>query len=149
LHGLRTFEGEPHRCQLVRILNDIEYYNDSKATTIAATVAALSGLDKPSVLIAGGKGKGQDFSALAQAVREHAKAVLLIGVDAPVLEVALQGTGVELIHCSSLDDAVEKAYNKVRPGEVVLLSPACASLDMFTNYEERGHAFVAAVEALQ
>jgi UDP-N-acetylmuramoylalanine--D-glutamate ligase len=119
LHGLRTFEGEPHRCQLVRILNDIEYYNDSKATTIAATVAALSGLDKPSVLIAGGKGKGQDFSALAQAVREHAKAVLLIGVDAPVLEAALQGTGVELIHCSSLDDAVEKAYNKVRPGEVV------------------------------
>jgi UDP-N-acetylmuramoylalanine--D-glutamate ligase len=149
LHGLRTFEGEPHRCQLVRILNDIEYYNDSKATTIAATVAALSGLDKPSVLIAGGKGKGQDFSALAQAVREHAKAVLLIGVDALLLEVALQGTGVELIHCSSLDDAVEKAYNKVRPGEVVLLSPACASLDMFTNYEERGHAFVAAVEALQ
>jgi UDP-N-acetylmuramoylalanine--D-glutamate ligase len=149
LHGLRTFEGEPHRCQLVRILNDIEYYNDSKATTIAATVAALSGLDKPSVLIAGGKGKGQDFSALAQAVREHAKAVLLIGADAPLLEAALQGTGVELIHCSSLDDAVERAYNKVRPGEVVLLSPACASLDMFANYEERGHAFVAAVEALQ
>ncbi len=149
LHGLRTFEGEPHRCQLIRILNDIEYYNDSKATTIAATVAALSGLDKPSVLIAGGKGKGQDFSALAQAVREHAKAVLLIGVDAPLLEQALQGTSVELIHCSSLDDAVEKAYNKVRPGEVVLLSPACASLDMFANYEERGHAFVAAVEALQ
>jgi UDP-N-acetylmuramoylalanine--D-glutamate ligase len=149
LHGLRTFEGEPHRCQLVRILNDIEYYNDSKATTIAATVAALSGLDKPSVLIAGGKGKGQDFSALTQAVREHAKAVLLIGVDAPLLEAALRSTGVELIHCSSLDDAVEQAYNKVRPGEVVLLSPACASLDMFTNYEERGHAFVAAVEALQ
>jgi UDP-N-acetylmuramoylalanine--D-glutamate ligase len=149
LHGLRTFSGEPHRCQLVRILNDIEYYNDSKATTIAATVAALSGLDKPSVLIAGGKGKGQDFSALAHAVREHAKAVLLIGVDAPLLEAALLGTGVELMHCSNLDDAVEKAYNKVRPGEVVLLSPACASLDMFANYEERGHAFVAAVEALQ
>jgi UDP-N-acetylmuramoylalanine--D-glutamate ligase len=149
LHGLRSFEGEPHRCQLVRILNDIEYYNDSKATTIAATVAALSGLDKPSLLIAGGKGKGQDFSALAQAVREHAKAVLLIGVDAPLLEAALQDTGVELIRCSSLDDAVEKAYKKVRPGEVVLLSPACASLDMFANYEARGYAFVAAVEALQ
>jgi UDP-N-acetylmuramoylalanine--D-glutamate ligase len=149
LHGLRTFSGEPHRCQLVRILNDIEYYNDSKATTVAATVAALSGLDKPSVLIAGGKGKGQDFSALAHAVREHAKAVLLIGVDAPLLEAALLGTGVELMHCSNLDDAVEKAYKKVRPGEVVLLSPACASLDMFANYEERGQVFISAVEALQ
>jgi UDP-N-acetylmuramoylalanine--D-glutamate ligase len=149
LHGLRTFAGEPHRCQLVRIHNDIEYYNDSKATTIAATVAALSGLDKPSILIAGGKGKGQDFSALAQSVREHAKAVLLIGVDAPILEQALQGTGVELIRCANLEEAVELAAAKVRAGEVVLLSPACASLDMFANYEVRGHAFVAAVEALQ
>jgi UDP-N-acetylmuramoylalanine--D-glutamate ligase len=149
LHGLRSFEGEPHRCQLVRILNDIEYYNDSKATTIAATVAALSGLDKPSVLIAGGKGKGQDFSALAQAVREHAKAVFLIGVDAPLIADALRDTGVDLIQCTSLEDAVQKAYATVKPGEVVLLSPACASLDMFANYEARGHAFVAAVEELQ
>jgi UDP-N-acetylmuramoylalanine--D-glutamate ligase len=149
LHGLRSFSGEPHRCQLIRILNDIEYYNDSKATTIAATVAALSGLDKPSVLIAGGKGKGQDFSALVQAVREHAKAVFLIGVDAPVIAQALRETGVELIQCASLEDAVEQAQRKVRAGEVVLLSPACASLDMFANYEERGRAFQAAVEALQ
>jgi UDP-N-acetylmuramoylalanine--D-glutamate ligase len=149
LHGLRSFSGEPHRCQLVRILNDIEYYNDSKATTIAATVAALSGLDKPSVLIAGGKGKGQDFSALAQAVREHAKAVFLIGVDAPLIMTALQATGVELILCESLEDAVTKAHQRVRAGEVVLMSPACASLDMFANYEARGHAFAAAVEALE
>jgi UDP-N-acetylmuramoylalanine--D-glutamate ligase len=149
LHGLRSFSGEPHRCQLVRVLNEIEYYNDSKATTIAATVAALSGLDKPSVLIAGGKGKGQDFSALAQAVREHAKAVFLIGVDAPLIAAALGETGVELVQCASLEEAVEKAQLKVRSGEVVLLSPACASLDMFANYEARGYAFQAAVEALQ
>lgn len=149
LHGLRSFAGEPHRCQLIAIVNDIEFYNDSKATTVAATVAALSGLDKPSVLIAGGKGKGQDFSALAQPVREHAKAVFLIGVDAPQLQQALNGTGIAVSLCASLQDAVKAAADVVRPGQVVLMSPACASLDMFTNYEARGHAFIAAVEALQ
>jgi UDP-N-acetylmuramoylalanine--D-glutamate ligase len=149
LHALRTFEGEPHRCQLIGIINDIEYYNDSKATTIAATVAALSGLDKPSVLIAGGLGKGQDFAALAQAVREHAKLVLLIGQDAPSISLALKDTGVEIVLCPSLEAAVQMAYARVQPGQVVLLSPACASFDMFSGYGARGHAFIAAVEALQ
>jgi UDP-N-acetylmuramoylalanine--D-glutamate ligase len=148
LHGLRTFAGEPHRCQLVAIVNDVEYYNDSKATTIAATVAALAGLDKPSWLIAGGKGKGQDFAMLAQAVKEHAKGVFLIGVDAGLIKDALRSTGVEMIHCTSLEDAVKNAYDRAKSNEVVLLSPACASLDMFKNYGARGQAFVAAVEAL-
>jgi UDP-N-acetylmuramoylalanine--D-glutamate ligase len=149
LHALRTFEGQAHRCQLVGVINDIEYYNDSKATTIAATVAALSGLDKPSVLIAGGVGKGQDFSALAQPVREHAKLVLLIGQDTPLISQALKDSGVEIVQCQTLEDAVQVAHDRVRPGEVVLLSPACASFDMFSGYDARGHAFVAAVEALQ
>ncbi len=149
LHGLRSFAGEPHRCQLVALVNDIEYYNDSKATTIAATVAALSGLDKPSVLIAGGKGKGQDFSALAQPVAEHARAVFLIGVDAVQIKDALQSTGVSVELCDTLERAVQRAQQTVKVGEVVLLSPACASLDMFSSYVARGDAFVTAVEALQ
>jgi UDP-N-acetylmuramoylalanine--D-glutamate ligase len=149
LHGLRSFAGEPHRCQLIAILNDVEYYNDSKATTIAATVAALSGLDKPSWLIAGGKGKGQDFSALAQPVKEHAKGVFIIGADSKLIEEALRNSGVEIILCDSLEVAVQQAYSRAKSGEAVLLSPACASLDMFKNYGARGDAFVAAVEALR
>jgi UDP-N-acetylmuramoylalanine--D-glutamate ligase len=149
LHALRTFDGEPHRCQLIGVINEIEYYNDSKATTIAATVAALSGLDKPSVLIAGGMSKGQDFLALSQPVREHAKLVLLIGQDAPLIEQALKDTGIEIVLCPSLEEATKMAHQRVQPGQVVLLSPACASFDMFSGYDARGHAFMAAVEALQ
>jgi len=148
LHGLRTFEGEPHRCERVAVLGGIEWYDDSKGTNVGATAAALAGLGKPSVLIAGGEGKGQDFAPLAPVVAQHAAAVLLIGRDAPVLRAALAGTGVPLHDCASLEEAVEQAAALVRPGQAVLLSPACASFDMFRHYAHRAEVFVEAVRRL-
>jgi UDP-N-acetylmuramoylalanine--D-glutamate ligase len=148
LHALRSFGGEPHRCELVTVIRDIEWYDDSKGTNVGATVAALSGLGKRSVLIAGGDGKGQDFAPLAAAVARHAAAVLLIGRDAPRIREALAGTGVPLTDCASLQEAVEVAASTVRPGEAVLLSPACASFDMFRNYAHRAEVFTAAVQRI-
>jgi len=145
LHGLRTFQGEPHRCELVAVIRDVEWYDDSKGTNVGATVAALSGLGKPAVLIAGGDGKGQDFSPLAPPVAAHASAVLLIGRDAPAIRAALERTGVPLVDCASLEDAVAEAARIVAPGQAVLLSPACASFDMFRNYGHRAQVFVGAV----
>ncbi|HYF57893.1 MAG TPA: UDP-N-acetylmuramoyl-L-alanine--D-glutamate ligase [Burkholderiaceae bacterium] len=145
LHGLRTFEGEPHRCELVAVIRDIEWYDDSKGTNVGATVAALSGLGKPAVLIAGGDGKGQDFSPLAPAVARHAAAVMLIGRDAPAIRAALEATGVPMHDCATLEDAVSLASRTVRAGQAVLLSPACASFDMFRNYGHRAEVFVGAV----
>ena len=148
LHGLRDFAGEPHRCELVAVLDDIEYYDDSKGTNVGATVAALSGLGKRCLLIAGGDGKGQDFGPLADAVRAHARAVFLIGRDAPLLRTVLQDTGVPLHDCASLEQAVGMAREQARLGDAVLLSPACASWDMFRDYAHRAEVFVAAVRAL-
>ncbi len=148
LRGLRDFEAGAHRCRLVTVLNDVEYIDDSKATNVGATVAALAGLSKRCVLIAGGLGKGQDFAPLATAVRRHAKAVMLIGRDAPVLREALRGTGVELVDCDTLPAAVNEAARRAGTGETVLLSPACASLDMFRNYPHRAEVFIAAVREL-
>ena len=148
LHGLRTFEGEPHRCQLVAVVRDVEYYDDSKGTNVGATVAALSGLGRRCVLIAGGDGKGQDFAPLLAAVRGHASAVLLIGRDAPRLRETLADSGVPLEDCASLERAVRRAAELAAPGEAVLLSPACASFDMFRNYAHRAEAFVVAVREL-
>ncbi len=148
LHALRDFEGEPHRCELVAVLDDVEYYDDSKGTNVGATVAALSGLGKRCLLIAGGEGKGQDFSPLAAPVRAHARAVFLIGRDAPRLREALADTGVPLTDCASLEDAVVQARAIAQLGDAVLLSPACASFDMFRNYGHRSEVFVAAVRAL-
>ena len=145
LHALRGFEGEPHRCELVSMARGVEWYDDSKGTNVGATVAALTGLGKPSVLIAGGDGKGQDFSPLAPAVTAHAAAVLLIGRDAPALRAALETTGVPLVDCATLPDAVAEAARRVLPGQAVLLSPACASFDMFRNYGHRAQVFVDAV----
>ena len=148
LHGLRAFAGEPHRCELVALVRDVEYYDDSKGTNVGATVAALNGLGRRCVLIAGGEGKGQDFGVLAQAVRNNARAVLLIGRDAPVLRAALADTGVPLEDCPSLAQAVARAAELARPRDAVLLSPACASFDMFRNYAHRAEVFVDAVRAL-
>jgi len=148
LHGLRGFEGEPHRCELVTVLNEVEYYDDSKGTNVGATAAALSGLGRRCVLIAGGDGKGQDFSTLLPAVRGHASAVLLIGRDAPALRAALQPSGVAIEDCASLEAAVARAGEIAEPGQAVLMSPACASFDMFRNYAHRAEMFVAAVRAL-
>ncbi|WP_426173394.1 UDP-N-acetylmuramoyl-L-alanine--D-glutamate ligase [Massilia sp. TWR1-2-2] len=152
LHGLREYKGEPHRVELVTAIDGVEYYDDSKGTNVGATVAALVGLGKAFggeqqriVLIAGGDGKGQDFDPLAEPASRYVRSVLLIGRDAPKLRVALEPSGVELIDCRSLPDAVQRACALAQPGDAVLLSPACASLDMFTNYAHRAQVFVDAV----
>jgi len=148
LRGLQAFETGPHRCRLVAVINDVHYYDDSKGTNVGATVAALSGLDRRCVLIAGGLGKGQDFTPLAPAVRRHARAVVLIGRDAPLIRDALSATGVPLIDAASMEDAVEKAAQQAMAGDAVLMSPACASFDMFTGYPHRSEVFNAAVMRL-
>jgi UDP-N-acetylmuramoylalanine--D-glutamate ligase len=148
LHGVRSFEGEPHRCQWICSIGGVDYFDDSKGTNVGATVAALSGMGKTCVLIAGGDGKGQDFSPLAAPVRAHARAVVLIGRDASLLHVALKATGVTLLHADSMEEAVQIASQQARSGDCVLMSPACASFDMFRNYGHRAEVFVAAVREL-
>jgi UDP-N-acetylmuramoylalanine--D-glutamate ligase len=143
LDGLRTFKGLPHRLQLVATRRGVEWYDDSKGTNVGATVAALRGLGKKAVLILGGEGKGQDFSPLKDAVSQHASRVLLIGRDAPLIAKAVGGE-----RCGSLEEAVKKAAGIATAGEAVLLSPACASFDMFRDYKHRGEVFAAAVKAL-
>jgi len=124
----------------------VEWYDDSKGTNVGATIAALRGLGKRSVLILGGEGKGQDFTPLAEAARKLVSCALLIGRDAPLIERAL--TGVRTQRCASLEQAVALAASIAQPGEAVLLSPACASFDMFRDYKHRGEVFAAAVRAL-
>ncbi len=141
--GLKSFKGLPHRLQLVAARRGVEWYDDSKGTNVGATVAALRGLGKKAVLILGGEGKGQDFSPLGPAVSAHASRVLLIGRDAPLIAKVVAGE-----RCRSLEEAVERAAQIAKPGEAVLLSPACASFDMFRDYRHRGEAFAAAVKAL-
>jgi len=141
--GLKGFKGLPHRLQLVAARRGVEWYDDSKGTNVGATVAALRGLGKKAVLILGGEGKGQDFSPLGPAVAAQASKVLLIGRDAALIARAVPGE-----YCRSLEEAVERAAQIARPGEAVLLSPACASFDMFRDYRHRGEVFAAAVKAL-
>ncbi|MCC7683803.1 UDP-N-acetylmuramoyl-L-alanine--D-glutamate ligase [Janthinobacterium sp. FW305-128] len=152
LHGLREYQGEPHRVELITAVGEVEYYDDSKGTNVGATVAALSGLGKAFggaeqrlVLIAGGDGKGQDFSPLAEPVSRYVRAVVLIGRDAPALRAALEPAGVDIIDCATLPEAVKRASSLALAGDAVLLSPACASLDMFKNYAHRAQVFVDAV----
>jgi UDP-N-acetylmuramoylalanine--D-glutamate ligase len=154
LHGLREYQGEPHRVELVATIGGVEYYDDSKGTNVGATVAALNGLGLAQsgssrlVLIAGGDGKGQDFSPLAEPVAKHARAVLLIGRDAPAIRAAVERSGVDLIDCETLGAAVQRASEIAPSGDSVLLSPACASLDMFRNYAHRAEVFVDAVREI-
>lgn len=146
--GWAAFDGLPHRVKLINKINEISYYDDSKGTNVGATVAALTGFAAPVVLIAGGDGKGQDFSPLAAAARGRARAVVLIGRDAPQIAAAL-GDATPLLRAATMDEAVRLASTAARPGDAVLLSPACASYDMFRNYVHRGEVFAAAVAALQ
>ncbi|TYZ45090.1 UDP-N-acetylmuramoyl-L-alanine--D-glutamate ligase [Ralstonia solanacearum] len=148
LHGLRDYAGEPHRVELIAAFDDLEFFDDSKGTNVGATVAALSGLSKRVVLIAGGDGKGQDFSPLAAPVAQYARAVVLIGRDAPRIRAALADSGVELVEAATLEAAVQEAPARAQAGDAVLLSPACASFDMFRNYEHRAQVFHEAVAAL-
>ncbi|MCU7844355.1 MAG: UDP-N-acetylmuramoyl-L-alanine--D-glutamate ligase [Candidatus Thiodiazotropha sp. (ex Monitilora ramsayi)] len=152
LQTLRNFSGLPHRTQWIAMKCGLEWYNDSKGTNVGATIAALRGFhsemeESRTVLIAGGDCKDADFSELSAVVQETARAVILIGRDAPLLEEVLQGH-TALVHAASLEEAVSKASELGRPGDRVLLSPACASFDMFSGFEQRGEAFVRAVEAL-
>ena len=147
IEALRDFQGLPHRAQRIAELGGVIFYDDSKGTNVGATVAALAGIGRPAVLIAGGEGKGQDFAPLASAVAQHARAVVLIGRDAARIEEALKETGVPLERAGDMDHAVAAAQRAARKGDAVLLSPACASFDMFRDYRHRGEAFVAAVQA--
>ena len=150
LYGLREYRGEPHRVAPVAVVEGVEYFDDSKGTNVGATVAALQGLgaERRIVVILGGDGKGQDFSPLAAPVAAHARAVVLIGRDAAAIRAALAEAGVPLASADTLPGAVQAARGLARAGDAVLLSPACASFDMFTGYEHRARVFCEAVEAL-
>ncbi|WP_353236535.1 UDP-N-acetylmuramoyl-L-alanine--D-glutamate ligase, partial [Diaphorobacter ruginosibacter] len=150
LFGLREYRGEPHRVDPVGIVNEVEYFDDSKGTNVGATVAALGGLgaERRLVVILGGDGKGQDFSPLAQPISRYARAVVLIGRDAPQIEAALRDTGVPLLHAATMPEAVRAAAQHAHAGDAVLMSPACASFDMFDNYGHRSQVFCDAVSAL-
>lgn len=150
LYGLREYRGEPHRVEPVAIVREVEYFDDSKGTNVGATVAALNGLgaERRVVVILGGDGKGQDFAPLYAPVQRHVRAAVLIGRDAPAIRAAIQGTGVPLFDAASLPEAVHLAQAQAQPGDAVLLSPACASFDMFKDYGHRARVFVDAVQAL-
>jgi UDP-N-acetylmuramoylalanine--D-glutamate ligase len=152
---LKTFAGLAHRMERVAVFDDVAFYDDSKGTNVGAAAAALDGFSRSLaatggkvVLIAGGEGKQQDFGPLRAAVIGSARAVVLIGRDAALIHAALVGSGVALAQAGSMHEAVDSAFRAARPGDVVLLSPACASFDMFENYKHRGSVFRAAVEEL-
>lgn len=147
LETLRKFAGLPHRTQYLGEVKGLRWYNDSKGTNVGATIAAIEGFSPPLVLIAGGVAKGQDFTALKNAVADKCRAVILIGQDANAIEKALNGV-VPVIHAADMAAAVAAAAANAEIGDTVLLSPACASFDMFSGYEARGDAFTAAVKAL-
>ena len=152
LHGLRDYHGEPHRVQSIAIVKDVEYVDDSKGTNVGATVAALNGLGsnesgKRIWLIAGGEGKGQDFGPLREPALRFVKGVFLIGKDGAAIGEAL-GSGIQSTNCGDLKSAIQAAASKAISGDLVLLSPACASLDQFRDYMERAQVFAAEVEEL-
>jgi UDP-N-acetylmuramoylalanine--D-glutamate ligase len=149
IKALRDFKGLPHRVELVGDAEGVRWYDDSKGTNVGSTVAALAGLAHGAskvVLIAGGEGKGQDFSPLEAAVARSARALVLIGRDAALIEAAVAGAGVPVRRAQSMEEAVALAAEAARAGDAVLLSPACASFDMFRNYKHRGEVFRLAVE---
>ncbi|HBT48134.1 MAG TPA: UDP-N-acetylmuramoyl-L-alanine--D-glutamate ligase [Peptococcaceae bacterium] len=148
-HTLKTFKGVPHRLEFVGEIKGVQYINDSKGTNPEATLKALDAYRQPLILIAGGKNKGSDFTLLARKIRERVKHLILLGEAAPVLWEAAQREGVASVEVvKDLEEAVRRAHSLAEPGDVVLLSPACASWDMFKNYEERGELFKRLVRSL-
>jgi UDP-N-acetylmuramoylalanine--D-glutamate ligase len=147
LETLAEFRGLPHRMQFVTGHEGVRWYNDSKGTNVGATVAAISGVDGPVVLIAGGDGKGADFSALATVLADKGRGVVLMGRDAPLLEAVL-GDVLPVRHADDMKQAVQQAAAMAVAGDSVLLSPACASTDMYRNYIERGEIYLRAVREL-
>ncbi|HSL51056.1 MAG TPA: UDP-N-acetylmuramoyl-L-alanine--D-glutamate ligase [Candidatus Deferrimicrobiaceae bacterium] len=146
--GIAAFRGVAHRIERVHDERGVVYYNDSKGTNVDSTIKALESFTEPIVLIAGGKGKGQDFGPLAAAARGRVRHAVLIGQDRDRIRAALEPAGVPVEDAESMDEAVRRAREAARVGDVVLLSPACASFDMFRNFEHRGDVFRAVVRAL-
>lgn len=142
--ALVSFAGLPHRCERVAVIDDITFINDSKGTNVGATVTAVKSIDGPLVLIAGGDAKGADLSPLRAVLAGKARVVITMGKDADQVEASVRGV-TETVRVNDMNEAVKEAFVHSEPGDTVLLSPACSSLDMFSNYEERGHAFVKAV----
>jgi len=149
LSALRNYKGLPHRIELVAEIGGVSFYDDSKGTNVGATCAALAGLPQKVVLIAGGDGKAQDFTPLRAAVKQNARAVVLIGRDGALIGAVLKDTDIPLLNATSLENAVQIAFNAAQLSDAVLLSPACASFDMFKNYLHRAEVFVSAVNALK
>lgn len=147
--GLRAFRGLPHRLEKVAEISGVTYFDDSKGTNVGATEAALNGLGMQAVVILGGDGKGQDFTPLKAAVMGHARAAVLIGRDADRIALALEGSGTPVVRARDMADAVRRSAELAQQGDAVLLSPACASFDMFRNYQHRAEVFVTEVEHLQ
>jgi UDP-N-acetylmuramoylalanine--D-glutamate ligase len=148
---LKSFTGLRHRCEFVAQIRGVEFYNDSKGTNIGATLAAIKGLarnPKQLIVILGGEGKGQDFSELVPALKDINLRAVLIGRDAPLIAAAIEKT-VSVVHASSLQNAIEQSLSLSKEGDAVLLSPACASFDMFKNYEDRGEQFCRLVLEMQ
>lgn len=154
IQTLRQFKGLPHRVEWVANINDVDYYDDSKGTNVGATCAAIKGMTKAGkpqkvVLLAGGDGKGQDFSPLLEAVQANARAIVLFGRDAPLIESVLLASELPIYDAIDLREAVAIAHKIASKGDAVLLSPACASFDMFKNYVHRAEVFIDAVKALE
>jgi len=149
INTLYNFKGLPHRVQWVTKVDEVDYFDDSKGTNVGATCAAVSGLPQKIVLIAGGDSKGQDFSPLVAPVKAHVRAVVLIGRDAALIEAALLETNVPMYQAVDMPEAVEMARRVAQPNDAVLLSPACASFDMYKNYIDRAEAFTSAVGRLE
>ena len=147
--ALTDFPGVEHRLELVAEVRGVRYVNDSKATNTAAARRALAAYDEPLRVILGGSLKGEDFAPLADAMTDAVQTAYLIGEAADELETALRSTGVPLERCGDLETAVKKAAEDARPGEVVLLSPACASFDEFRDFEHRGEEFRRLVQKLR
>lgn len=149
LQALREFRGLPHRMEKVAAFNGVTFYDDSKSTNVGATIAALNGMKQKVVLIAGGDGKGQDFSPLRDPVAESARAVILIGRDAKKIAVAINDCGIPLHFAETMQEAMQISFLLAQSGDVVLLSPGCASFDMFRNYIHRAEVFIAAVREIE
>ncbi|SNX60476.1 UDP-N-acetylmuramoylalanine--D-glutamate ligase [Nitrosomonas ureae] len=147
--ALREFRGLPHRMEKVAAFNGVTFFDDSKSTNVGATIAALNGMKQNVILIAGGDGKGQDFSHLRQAVAENTRAVVLIGRDAGIIADELKDCGIPVHFATTMEEAMQKSFLLAQAGDVVLLSPACASFDMFRNYIHRAEVFVAAVKDIE
>jgi len=148
LEHVKTFQGLPHRVEKIGEKNGVVFIDDSKGTNVGATAAAIAGLQNPLFVILGGMGKGQDFTPLRDALVGRAKGVFLIGVDAPQICRDLDGCGLNITDCATLEEAVQTAYAQAEAGDIVLLSPACASFDMFKGYAHRSEVFIEAFKAL-